>query len=45
MAVESEEKRVEMDGGSPELAEIDRELEELLKTQFAKVKVIGVGLE
>lgn len=28
---------------SPELAEIDRELEELLKQQHAKVKVFGIG--
>lgn len=28
---------------NPELAEIDRELEELLKKQLAKVKVFGVG--
>src|SRR4030042_792822 len=28
---------------SPELKEIDRELEELLKKQSAKIKVIGVG--
>ena len=30
-------------GLSPELSEIDRELEELLKKQTAKVKVFGVG--
>jgi len=32
-----------MPGVSPELMEIDRELEELLKKQSAKVKVVGVG--
>ncbi len=30
-------------GVSPEVAEIDRELEELLRKQSAKIKVIGVG--
>ena len=32
-----------LDNKSSELKDIDRELEELLKTQHSKVKVIGVG--
>jgi len=32
-----------LSGASSELREIDRELEELLKSQTAKIKVIGVG--
>ena len=38
-----EESEIFSTGVSPELTEIDRELEELLKKQTAKVKVFGVG--
>jgi cell division protein FtsZ len=37
------EKRESVIHNNPELAEIDRELEELLKKQLAKIKVFGVG--
>jgi cell division protein FtsZ len=36
-------ERENMFSSNPELAQIDRELEELLKKQLAKVKVFGVG--
>jgi len=36
-------EREEIYSHNPELAQIDRELEELLKKQLAKVKVFGVG--
>ena len=36
-------EREEVYSRNPELAQIDRELEELLKKQLAKVKVFGVG--
>jgi len=36
-------QREEVYSHNPELAQIDRELEELLKKQLAKVKVFGVG--
>src|SRR3990167_2972938 len=40
---EEKQARENMFGSNAELAAIDRELEELLKKQFAKVKVFGVG--
>jgi cell division protein FtsZ len=36
-------ERENMFSSNPELAQIDRELEELLKKQLAKVKVFGIG--
>jgi cell division protein FtsZ len=47
MAIKSEKKEEVSERESlfinPELSEIDRELEELLKKQLAKIKVFGVG--
>ncbi len=41
---QGEEKRIEIPSSiSPPINEIDRELEELLKKQSAKIKVIGIG--
>jgi len=40
---EAKQVRENLFAGNPELAQIDRELEELLKKQLAKVKVFGVG--
>jgi len=41
--IESQSLSSSIYGKNPELAEIDRELEELLKKQASKVKVFGIG--